>query len=162
MPDWSKSMQQYFEYYVVDPDSWMDDYKLNNITKCTITRDIESDTLHAATIYSTEDIGEKYVRVYLITVQNGIREKFPLGTFLVQIPSYNFDGMVKDIQMDGFSSLIELKEKKPHIGYYVRKKSNILDKSFEILSNNMRAPVIQTEDTKNWNLILFLKHPMIF
>ena len=50
MPDWTKSMQQTFEYYIVDPTSWKDSEKLDNILSSTITRDSEVDTLGSATI----------------------------------------------------------------------------------------------------------------
>ena len=75
MPDWTKSMQQTFEYYIVDPTSWKDSEKLDNILSSTITRDSEVDTLGSATIDITNMIGECYIRIYLITIQNGIKEK---------------------------------------------------------------------------------------
>ena len=31
MPDWTKSMEQSFEYYIVDPGTWRDQKKLDNI-----------------------------------------------------------------------------------------------------------------------------------
>ena len=43
-PDWTSSMQQTFEYYTVDPLSWMDVEKLDNIESCTITRDSDNET----------------------------------------------------------------------------------------------------------------------
>lgn len=33
MPDWTASMQQTFEYYVVNPNNWKDDYQLKNVKK---------------------------------------------------------------------------------------------------------------------------------
>lgn len=87
MPNWRESMQQTFEYYVVDPDTWMDTQKLDNIKTCTINRDSSAETLGSAAIDITGTIGECYIRVYLITNQNGIQEKHPLGVFMVQTPS---------------------------------------------------------------------------
>ena len=97
MADWLSSMQQTFEYYIVDPISWKDSKQLDNVKSCTINRDSDSDTLGSATIDIDGVIGECYVRVYLITIQNGVREKHPLGTFLVQTPSTSFDGKVSTI-----------------------------------------------------------------
>ena len=37
-PDWSSSMQQTYEYYIVDPATWSDLEKLDNVESCTITR----------------------------------------------------------------------------------------------------------------------------
>lgn len=121
MVDWTKSMQQSFEYYVVDPTTWKDTKKLTTVKSCTITRDSNTDTLGSATIDIDESIGECYIRVYLITIQNGISERHPLGTFLVQTPSSKFDGKTRNVTMDAYTPLIELKEKQPPLGYYVPK-----------------------------------------
>ena len=97
MPNWLGSMQQTFEYYIVDPDTWKDVKPINNVKSSTIDRDSDAETLGSATIDVTESVGECYIRVYLITIQNGVREKHPLGTFLVQTPSTSFDGKIQDI-----------------------------------------------------------------
>ena len=70
MPDWTSSMQQTFEYYVVDPGTWRDVKLLNNIKSCSIQRDSEVATLGSASIDITESIGECYIRVYLVVVQH--------------------------------------------------------------------------------------------
>ena len=49
MTNWLESMTQTFEYYTVDPNTWMDDERMRNVTACTITRDSTSDTLASAT-----------------------------------------------------------------------------------------------------------------
>lgn len=56
MVDWTKSMQQTFEYYTVNPDTWRDDKRLTTITKSTIDRDENSDTLGSASIEATETL----------------------------------------------------------------------------------------------------------
>ena len=103
MVDWLSSMQQTFEYYIVDPDTWKDIKPINNIKSSTINWDSDTETLGSATIDMSESIGECYVRVYLITIQNGIKDRHPLGTFLVQTPSWNFDGKTKDISVDAYT-----------------------------------------------------------
>lgn len=143
MIDWTKSMQQQFEYYVVDPNTWSDIKPLNNIKNCSITRDLDADTLGSATIDVTESVGECYIRVYLIAIQNGITEKIPLGTFLVQTPSSNFNGKIRNVTMDAYTPLIELKEKQPPIGYSILEGSNILDNAYMITRENLRAPVVK-------------------
>ena len=87
MPDWSASMQQSFEYYIVDPGTWKESKRLDNVVSCSITRDLSVETLGSATIDVTNSVGECYIRAYLVTIQNGLRERHPLGTFLVQTPS---------------------------------------------------------------------------
>lgn len=143
MPDWSASMQQTFEYYTVDPGTWKDVKRLDNVKKCTINRDGEADTLGSATIDVNDSVGEAYIRAYLITIQNGVKERHPLGTFLVQTPSSSFNGRVRDVSMDAYTPLLELKENPPPIGYFVAKKTGIMDKAYELVRNHVRAPVIR-------------------
>lgn len=149
MPDWSASMQQAFEYKIVDPATWKEMKVLNNVESCVIERDSEADTLGSATMDIEESMGECYIRVYLVTIQNGETERFPLGTYLIQTPSFSFDGKAYSISMDAYTPLIELKEKMPAYGYSLRKGENIMDKVYEITRENVRAPVIkaQSNDT---------------
>lgn len=142
MADWTKSMQQTFEYYVVDPATWKDIRAIDNVKSCTITRDTEAETLGSATLYTTETLGECYIRAYLITIQNGVRDRFPLGTFLVQTPSFKFDGRARDDSVDAYTPLIELKESPPPIGYYIAKESNIMDFAYRLVREHARAPVV--------------------
>lgn len=144
MVDWLSSMQQTFEYYVVDPGTWKDIKPINSITSCTINRDSDTETLGSATIDMTEPIGECYLRVYLITIQNGVKDRHPLGTFLIQTPSWSFDGKVRDISVDAYTPLIELKENLPPIGYSLLKGDNIMNLAYRLCRENARAPVIET------------------
>lgn len=144
MADWLSSMQQTFEYYTVDPGTWKDVSILDNVKSCTITRDRDADTLGSATIDVTESVGECYIRVYLITIQNGVTEKHPLGTFLVQTPSSSFNGKVRSVTMDAYTPLLELKEKQLPLGYYIPKGSNVMDYVYRLTRENLRAPVVKT------------------
>ena len=126
MPDWSESMKQSFEYYIVDPNSWKDIKMLDNVKTSTITRCSEVETLGSATIDITESVGECYIRIYLITIQNGLKEKHPLGTFLVQTPSSSFDGKIRNVSMDAYTPLLALTENPPPLGYSILKGQNII------------------------------------
>lgn len=145
MPDWMSSMQQTFEYYVVDPGTWKDAELLNNVKTCTINRDIAAETLGSATIDVTNSVGECYIRVYLVTIQNGIKEKHPIGTFLVQTPSSSFNGKIRDVSMDAYTPLLELKEKMPPIGYSMLKNDKIMEKAYLLTREYVRAPVVKPE-----------------
>jgi hypothetical protein len=145
MPDWTASMQQTFEYRVIDPATWKEKKILDNIKSCTIERDSEADTLGSATIDVEESTGECYIRVYLVTIQNGETERFPLGTFLVQTPSSSFDGKAYSISMDAYTPLIELKEKMPAYGYSLPEGENIMDKVYALTNENVRAPVVKAK-----------------
>lgn len=149
MPDWSKSMQQSYEYYEVDPGTWRDKKLLTNVRSCTIQRDSDAATLGSATLDVTDSMGECYIRVYLVTIQNGITERTPLGTFLVQTPSSSFDGKIRSVTMDAYTPLLELKENLPPIGYFVPEESNINEVAYNLVDSNVRAPVVATpNDTK--------------
>ena len=144
MPNWLSTMQQTFEYYIVDPGTWRDIKKVDNVTSSTINRDLNAETLGSASISISESLGECYIRIYLITIQNGVREKHPLGTFLVQTPSYNFDGKTKSITLDAYTPLLELKENYPPLGYSILKGENILNMAFRLVRENLRAPIYET------------------
>ena len=44
MTDWTKPMQQSYEFYTVDPNTWKDVKPLNCVKSCTINRDSEVET----------------------------------------------------------------------------------------------------------------------
>lgn len=149
MINWEQSMQQTFEYYVVDPNTWKDKEKLDTVISSTIQRDSTSNTLGSATIDVINTIGEEYIRVYLIAIQNEVKYKIPLGTYIVQTPSTVFNGRYTKATMDAYTPLLELKEKYPELGYTIMKDSNIMSKAYLIAQENMRAPVVKTESPTN-------------
>ena len=152
MPDWSKSMEQSFEFYEVNPESLADLKRLENVKAASFNRDGETDTLGSATIDITNSLGEMYMRVYLKTVQNGVDEKFPLGTVLAQTPSSSFNGTSLNISIDAYTPLIELKEKRPPLGYSIRKGTNIMAAAYALVKENTRVPVNGVENSKTLQL----------
>ena len=144
MADWLSSMEQTYEYYTVDPLTWKDMTKLDLIKSCTIRRDSEAGTLGSATIDITDVLGECYVRIYLVTIQNGVKERHALGTFLIQTPSSSFDGKTRSVSMDAFTPLLELKENLPPLGYSVLKGANVMDNVYRLTREYARAPVVKT------------------
>lgn len=144
MIDWTASMQQTFEYYTVDPNTWKDVKLIDNVKSSSISRDSEVETLGSATIDITESLGECYIRIYLVAIQNGVTYKFPLGTFLVQTPSTSFDGKIKSVSMDAYTPLIELKENPPPLGYSLLKEANIMQEAYLLVREHARAPVVRT------------------
>lgn len=145
MPDWTKAMEQSYEYYIVDPNTLADKKRLDSVKTASFNRDSETETLGSATIDVTNSFGEEYIRGYLKTIQNGVTEKFPLGTVLVQTPTSSFNGKITNVSMDAYTSLIELKEKYPPLGYTIRKGTRIMDAAYKIVSENARAPVNKVE-----------------
>ena len=145
MPNWTESMEQTFEYYTVDPNTWGNIKRLDNITSSSISYDSSAETLGSATFDTTELFGEAYIRVYLVTIQNGVTERFCLGTYLVQTPSSSFNGKYTSVSMDAYTPLIELKEKKPPLGYYIPEDENVMDICSKLTDENVRAPVVEAE-----------------
>ena len=142
MPDWTRSMQQTFEYYEVDPGTWRDKARITNVTASSVERNLEDETLGSSTIDCPDDLTDKYIRQYLVTVQDGIRERFVLGTHLYQSPSMSFDGRTKSSSQSGYTSLIELKDDVPPIGYSVLEGANVLEIVSAKTKEVARAPVI--------------------
>lgn len=148
MPDWTKSMIRTYEYYIVDPGTWKDSEKLDTVTASTIDRDADDETLGSASIDMTGDISECYIRIYLVTIQNGVRERFPLGTCLVQTPSFKFDGKITERSLDAYTPLLELKENQPDYGYTLMKNTNIMQIAGTLAGEHARAPVVTTSHEK--------------
>lgn len=146
MPNWSSSMKQTYEYYKVDPTTWSNQEKIDNVISADIKRDSGNDTKGSASYKVSSDLGELYIRTYLITTQNRVVERHPLGTHLCQTTGDEFDGKRKNITLDGYSPLVELKEKHPPIGYAIAKNQNILDVASRLVRENVRAPVISGRD----------------
>lgn len=145
MPDWSSTMTRTYEYYIVDPNTWKDTRRIDNVKSCSISRDSTAETLGSATLSISESLGECYVRVYLITIQNGITEKHPLGTYLVQTPSSSFTGKTREVSIDTYTPLLELKENPPPLGYSILKGDNVMNTAYRLVREHARAPVVETE-----------------
>jgi len=146
--DWTKSMQQTYEYYTVDPGTWMTDKLVDTITSGSISWDRSAETLGSASFDITESLTECYIRPYLVAIQNGITAKFPLGTFLVQTPGRSFDGKTNSITMDAYTPLLELKENPPELGFSIAKGENIMDNAYKLVSEHVRAPVVKPSNDK--------------
>lgn len=144
MVDWTQSMEQSFEYYEVDPASWKDRKLLKTVKSSSINRDLSTISLGSATIDVTDMLGETYIRIYLVAIQNGQITKVPLGIFLVQTPTSVFDGKTKNVSMDAYTPLIELKENPTPLGYALLKGENIMQRAYQIVRNYCRGPVVET------------------
>ena len=74
-----------------------------------------------------------------------MRERHPLGTFLVQTPSLSFNGRLQNISADAYTPLIELKESPPPLGYSILKNTCITDITYRLVRERARAPVVKAE-----------------
>lgn len=148
MPIWTDSMQQTYEFYEVDPATWSDKRKLEYVTSGDVTHDLDTDTISTASIETTEELGEMYIRPYLITIQNGVRDRIPMGSYLSQTPGFSFNGRIKNNSLEAYSPLLELKESSPPIGYTILKNSQILRYASRLTAENVRAPVVESSSTE--------------
>lgn len=147
--DWTRSMNQTFEFYKVDPYTWEDVEKIDFVESCTIDRDLEAETLGSVSIDCSDFIDECYVRFYMIVTQNKITERVCLGTYLVQTPSFSFDGKKKSLSMTGYTPLIELKNDQPPLGYSILKNADILTNAYNICIEHCRAPITKPSVSKS-------------
>ena len=150
MIDWKKSMEQTYEYYIVDPNTWGDVRLLDDVISCKITRDLNAETLGNSSMECDTDLTDKYVRAYLVVVQDREKRKIPLGTHLYQTPSITYDGRKKSMTQDGYTPLIELKEKVMTPGYTITNVGTNtpiypVALGAGIVSESLRAPTIMPE-----------------
>lgn len=146
--NWRESMQQSFKYYEVDPLTWMNKEEIPNVRNSSIDWDADTDTLVSASIDIEDLQKECYIRVYLVTIQNGVKEEHPLGTFLVQTPSQSFNGKSRTITLDAYSPLTELKESYPPLGFTVMSGENIMENVCQLTKEHVRAPVVFAKSEK--------------
>ncbi|MCD7764374.1 MAG: hypothetical protein LUI14_14565 [Lachnospiraceae bacterium] len=146
--DWTASMQQTFEFYTVDPNTWKDVDAVTNISSCTVDRDSSQETRGSATIDAEESMDECYLRVYLIAIQNDYTYRVPLGTYLIQTPGISFDGKSQTVSIDAYTPLMELKENLPPIGYTIFKGEAIMSLAVSLTREHLRAPVVPATDTE--------------
>lgn len=142
MPDWTRSMKQTFEYYIVDPGTWQDKEKVDLVESCAITRDSESETLGSSSLTCDTDLSDKYIRSYLVTEQDRIVERIVLGTHLYQTPSISYTSTRQSSSQDGYTPLVELTENPPPYGYSINKGVAILSVAADIIRDHTRVPVI--------------------
>lgn len=144
--DWTAGMQQTFEYYIVDPSSWQDKQRIDSVISSSINRDYDADTRGSASFNVGEQLGECYIRTYLSVLQNGESGRFPLGTYLVQTPSFEFDGKKKSYSLDAYTPLLELSENPPPLGFSVQRNENVMEHVCNLTAENCRAPVVDVEN----------------
>lgn len=155
MIDWTKSMKQTYEFYLVNPLTGLNKQKLTTVTGATVTRDLQSDTQVSGSIEYDGELNEEYVRIYLVAEQGDEVEKIPLITMLCQTPSTSFNGKRKSTSITGYSPLIELENVYPPFGYtfpkYTAQTSQENSKSLDKLiprlcRENMRMDVLDISE----------------
>lgn len=146
--DWSKSMVQTYQFFKVNPNTWMDEKKLENFESASVAFDSNDETICSGSLTGEIIDDEFYIRIYLICTQFGYVYKFPLATLLVMSQLSGYNGRRYQYSVNAYSPLIELKEKYPPIGYsMICRKNEVLGNVLKILAEHLRAPVITTITT---------------
>jgi len=147
--DWSKSMQQTFEYYTVDPKNWRDVERIETVKSSNCNHDMTSETRGSSTITTTELIPENYIRTYMVCRQGGFEKRICLGTYLYMTSQDSYNGICHNYSMTGYTPLVELKEKLAPIGYFVNGRirglenaPNISAEITSIIENNTRCKLL--------------------
>ena len=117
--DWTRSMQQTFEYYTVDPRTWYDQRRLDQVMSSNHSIDLTSEMRGSATLNTTEQLPESYIRTYMRCKQDGVEQRVCLGTYLYMTSQCQFDGIKHNYTMTGYTPLVELQESLPPLGYFI-------------------------------------------
>lgn len=149
MTDWTRGYAQSFEYYEVDPATWLDRRPLSTVVSCSVVRDSETAIIERATFeIDGESPGESWIRAYMVAEQDGISERVPIGTWLVQTPRTSMDGRVASLHCDAYSPLHVLSEWLVPVGWHAQKGAICAETAAAILRRYGVAPVIASYDQK--------------
>lgn len=108
--DVSRGMKRTYEYYLVDPSTWLDVRRVYGVTGGSATWDLDDELGGSATfrLDASEDLDDEYLRVYMVVEQDGARERIPVGTWLLECPEDQFDGTRSSVEAKGYPPLKEL------------------------------------------------------
>lgn len=141
--DWTREMEQTFEFFEVNPATWQNERRLSEATSMEVTSDMEAELGGSATLEVTEDLGEAYVRAYLVASQHGETERHPLGTVLVQAADWDDDGTHTGWRAEGYPPLLELQDDSPDIGYFAPAGADAVEAAGDMAALHCRAPVVR-------------------
>ena len=116
--DWSKGFSARDVLKIVDKDSWQDTDEIP-ILSGSISRDIESGLLESATVETRKEIGEEWIRIYLIAEQKGDSVHVPLFTGLASSPQRDINGKRDTYHIDCYSVLKPAADWMTPLGYFV-------------------------------------------
>lgn len=128
-----------YRYCRVDPRTWVDQNVIEDVKESEITYDSTLATRGTMKMTAACDIGEAYVRAYII--KDGAAP-VAVGTFLAQTSKTKHDGRSKFYEIEAYTPLHELAEAYPPIGYFVAADTRIASKAAQMVEDNCRAPVV--------------------
>lgn len=136
-------------YYEVDPSTWADTRRVEDVSSCTITREDDGEVLERATLsIDSFEMGERWIRCYVDAYQDGRAERIPIGCWLVQTPRRAFDGLVPTLSCEAYSSLHPLREDIAPVGTCYPPGTNCTEAAAEICRQRGIAPVVESPSRK--------------
>jgi hypothetical protein len=121
--DWTKGFSASYIAMKVNPSTWEDEGEIL-ITGGKIDRDIESALIESANIETTEDLGELWIRLYLVAKQGDGAERIPLFTGLTSSPTRSLSGYNPSFSVDCFSVLTPCADRMLPRGWFAPKDGN--------------------------------------
>ena len=121
--DWTKGFSASYIAMKVNPSTWEDEGEIL-ITGGKIDRDIESALIESANIETTEDLGELWIRLYLVAKQGDGAERIPLFTGLTSSPTRSLSGYNPSYSVDCFSVLTPCADRMLPRGWFAPKDGN--------------------------------------
>lgn len=142
--NWAKGFGASYHAYAVNRDTWEDGEEIP-LTGGTVSRDASTELVESATLDLTRSIGEIWIRVYLVAVQNGTSTRQALFTGLTSQPAKEREGRMVNYSADCFSVLKPAADVLLPLGWYALKGQDAAQIIKELLSP-VPAPVhIQAE-----------------
>ncbi len=114
-------MEQRFRYYLVDRSTWRDAMELDGVLSCSITRDLDSETVESAklTVGDWPLGAELVLRAYMECRQYdeqsrsmGAWERFCMGTWICQTPTRT-DSCAVETEVRAYSTLMACSDDNP-------------------------------------------------
>ena len=121
--DWSKGFSASYIMMQVNPQTWEDEGEIP-ITGGKIDRDIESALIESASVETTAELGERWIRLYLVAKQGESAERVPLFTGLTSSPTRALEGYNPSFSVDCFSVLTPCADRMLPRGWFAPKDGN--------------------------------------
>jgi len=121
--NWDKGFSAEYIAMRVNPKTWEDESEVL-ITGGKIDRDIESALIESANIETTEELGEMWIRLYLVAKQGESAERVPLFTGLTSSPTRSLQGYNPSFSVDCFSVLTPCADRMLPRGWFAPKDGN--------------------------------------
>ena len=121
--NWDKGFSASYVMMQVNPQTWEDEGEIP-ITGGKIDRDIESALIESASVETTAELGERWIRLYLVAKQGESAERVPLFTGLTSSPTRALEGYNPSYSVDCFSVLTPCADRMLPRGWFAPKDGN--------------------------------------